>query len=122
MTKFSCIVVDDESFNIRFISDHISKCNELILLKTFSNPLNAKFFLDEEESIDILFTDVDMPHLNGISLAECMQSKVSHIVFITSHFKSDLTPQLGKPWYYLAKPASLNSFKQTLNEILDQNH
>lgn len=122
MSKLSCIIVDDESFNIRFISDHISKCSELILLKTFSNPLQAKFFLDEDKGVDILFTDVDMPHLDGINLAEFIQYKVRHIVFITSHFKRDLMPQLNKPWYYLAKPVSLASFKQTLNEILDQNH
>lgn len=120
MNKFSCIVVDDESFNIRLISDHISKCGQLHLLQSFSNPLEARDFLDRANDVDILFTDVDMPQLDGISFAENIQHRVGHIVFITSHFKRDLKPYLDKPWYYLAKPVSLDRFIQLMKEFPDQ--
>jgi two-component SAPR family response regulator len=117
MKQLSCIIVDDHSFAISLLESHIQKFSELILLKTFKDPTLAKQYLDQNEDIDILFTDVDMPKMSGIELAEEVVDRVGHIVFVTSHFEHQLKPKLHKKWHYLFKPTSLENFREVFHAL-----
>ena len=117
MKTLTCIVVDDQSFAINLLKDHISKTEELKLISTFTNPLAVKTYLSNNDGIDILFTDVDMPDISGIELAEKVYSKIKHLVFVTSHFKKDIQPNIDGRWYYLSKPTGFEIFKKVVLEI-----
>lgn len=118
MKKFSCIIVDDESFSIKHLTQHVRAFEKLSLLETFTDPEIALQYILGHNEIDILFTDVDMPNLLGIELAEAVQQNVKHIVFVTSNLKSQIHPTKINKWHYLGKPASFENFKKILHEIV----
>ena len=60
-----CIVIDDQIEAIEILTSHINNKSELTLIKTFINPIEALSF-SEKNKIDLVFIDVQMPHLNGL--------------------------------------------------------
>jgi two-component SAPR family response regulator len=117
MKELTCVAVDDQSFAISLLTDHIKTFPELNLLATFTDPLSAKDFILKNDSIDILFSDVDMPGISGIELVQSVYSRVKHIVFVTSHLRYKLNPKIDSRWHYLHKPTSLRDFEKVFLEI-----
>ena len=67
------VAVDDEPLALKLITDYIGKTPFLELAGAFGNPLEAAAFL-EEEMVDLLFLDIQMPNLMGkIGRASCRE-------------------------------------------------
>lgn len=101
----SCIAVDDEPLALRIVAEFAKKHPELHLLRTFSNPIEAKIFM-EKEPVDLLFLDIDMLEVNGIDFAQGL-SRRPMLVFTTAHkvyavegFELDSVDYLLKPFDY----------------------
>jgi DNA-binding LytR/AlgR family response regulator len=100
--NFTCIIIEDEPLARNLLAQYIGKINSLQLLKTFSNPLEAIDYL-RENTVDILFLDVQMPELTGISLLKILKNKP--IVILTTAYSQyaiegyelDVTDYLLKP-------------------------
>lgn len=80
----------------------------------------------EQETIDVLFTDIEMPFANGLELANRAREKNAElpIVFFScyddfSYIKTALTV---KACNYLLKPLDPAEFEKTIRETLDQIH
>ena len=121
MKKLTCIIVDDQSFCISLLSNHVMRFEDLILLHSFIDPCSAMDYLLNQEGTDILFTDVEMDDISGITLAEAVEDKVKHIVFVTSHSKYELQPNLRKQWHYLSKPTSFINFQELFRYLQSKN-
>ena len=67
MSKYKCIVVDDEPLARKIIEDYISEIDDLKLSASLKSGLEAKQYLDNHQ-IDIVFLDINMPKLSGIDL------------------------------------------------------
>ncbi|GGH18347.1 response regulator transcription factor [Sphingobacterium alkalisoli] len=101
----SCIAVDDEPLALRLVAEFAERHPALLLLRTFSNPLEAKTFM-EKESVDLLFLDVDMLEINGVDFARTLSPRPL-LVFTTAHrayavdgFDLDSVDYLLKPFDY----------------------
>ncbi len=101
----SCIAVDDEPLALRVLIEFAEKHPALHLMHTFSNPLEAKTFM-EKESVDLLFLDVDMLETNGVDFARSLSPRPL-LVFTTAHkayavdgFDLDSVDYLLKPFDY----------------------
>lgn len=101
----SCIAIDDEPLALRVIAEFAQRNPGLRLLHTFSNPLEAKIFM-EKESVDLLFLDVDMLEINGVDFARALSPRPL-LVFTTAHkayavdgFDLDSVDYLLKPFDY----------------------
>lgn len=116
---FSCIIVDDESFSVRLLKEYVKNPEQLVLMQTFNDPQLAMDYILDNHQVDILFSDLEMPNLSGIELAEAVQQKVKHIVFVTSSLKLQIqAPKITK-WHYLGKPVSFDDFRKMLNSLID---
>ena len=81
MKRSSIIIVDDHDITLRGLKDYIEKIDntEIIgLAKTGKEALK----LIEEKSPDIVFTDIDMPEMDGIELLEIIRNRYVHIKVI----------------------------------------
>jgi DNA-binding LytR/AlgR family response regulator len=100
--KMTCLIVEDEPMARNLLRDYIDKIPSLELVAAIGNPLEALNVLREQE-IDVLFLDVQMPNLTGISLLKVLKKKP--IVILTTAYSEyaiegyelDVTDYLLKP-------------------------
>ena len=118
-----CIVIDDQKYAIDAITDHIQKIPELSLVSAFINPLEAIVFL-EEHAIDLVFIDVEMPHLNGIEFIEAMMVKkgndIPYFILTTGHHKYALISYDYGVADYLMKPIAFKRLRIAVDKFLNQ--
>ena len=67
----SCINIDDEPLALKQIATYIAKTPFLELKKSFESPLNALTYLQNNE-VDLLFVDINMPDLNGMDFVKSL--------------------------------------------------
>ncbi len=101
----SVIAIDDEPLALQLVADYIQKTPDLILAGQFENPLEAARFVSNNH-VDIVFTDIRMPGLNGIEFTRSMVNGPV-VVFTTAFekyalegFKLDVADYLLKPFTY----------------------
>lgn len=72
--KISVVLVEDHTLQLEGMAALLAKSNEISIHKTFSSP---KDFLSESDSLDfdILLSDLHMPDISGLDIAETMQKK-----------------------------------------------
>ncbi len=114
----NCVVVDDEDHAIEVLSDHINDMPGLTLLKTFDSPIQALTGINEEDNIDILFLDIDMPGINGLELAKAVREKVKYLIFSTAHPDYALQAFDVQTDHYLLKPISFSKFALAVDRII----
>jgi two-component system LytT family response regulator len=83
MTKYTCLIVDDNEIERDAIEMHLRKINLLAIKSVCSSGIEAAAILMKEQ-IDVVFSDIDMPELSGIGLLKSIKSHPIFI-FITSH-------------------------------------
>jgi two-component system, LytTR family, response regulator LytT len=99
------IAIDDEPLALQLIVDYIRMTPDLMLAGQFENPLEAAQYISKNH-IDIVFTDIHMPGLNGIEFTRSMVSGPV-VIFTTAYekyaidgFKLDIADYLLKPFTY----------------------
>lgn len=112
-----CIVVDDEPFALDLIKGYVTKTPYLELGGDFSNPFKALTFL-LQNSVDLVFLDINMPELSGIQLLKSLPNRPL-VVFTTAY------PEFGAESYeydaidYLLKPVKYERFLKAANKALE---
>jgi DNA-binding LytR/AlgR family response regulator len=99
------IAIDDEPLALQLVAGYIEKTPGLNLVGKFDNPLDAVDFM-ANESVDLIFVDIQMPDLTGIEFARAI-TKGPKVVFTTAYekyalegFKLDVVDYLLKPFSY----------------------
>ena len=85
--KINVLVCDDEKGFLEIIKKEINsiahKLNDEIDAYFFSNGIKTlNFILDNKESVDILFLDIDMPDVTGLKIAEKIRRTNNEIIII----------------------------------------
>jgi len=75
------IIVDDEPLAIAVIEGYLSRIPGVDIVATFNDGLPAFEFL-QDNPVDVMFLDVEMPKLTGIELVRCLHNPP--VVIITS--------------------------------------
>jgi DNA-binding LytR/AlgR family response regulator len=101
----NCIAIDDEPLALQLISEYCAKISFLKLDKVFSNTDEAKKWL-QENKVDLLFLDIQMPDINGLQFYKSLTEKPA-VVFTTAYkdfavegFNVDAVDYLLKPFEY----------------------
>ncbi len=112
------IIVDDEPKAIELIASYLKHFASFELLATFRNGLKALEFLNTN-TVDVVFLDINMPHLSGLSLSKMINAKTS-IVFTTAYSEHALESYDVNTTDYLLKPISLERFSKTITKLIDK--
>ncbi|MFY7988920.1 MAG: LytR/AlgR family response regulator transcription factor [Flavobacterium sp.] len=106
--KLNCIVVDDSSIQRMTITKLVNESTLLNLVDDFANALEAKNCINNNP-IDLIFLDIEMPLINGFDLLDGLKKK-PQIIFITS--KSDYAMKAFdyEATDFLQKPISKERF------------
>lgn len=111
-----CLVVDDEPLAIEIITDYIEKIPALQLAKSTTSPFEAIQYI-QENPVDLIFLDVQMPELTGIQFLKVIDGKCP--VILTTAF-----PEYALESYelevtdYLLKPIAFDRFYKAVQKVL----
>lgn len=117
MKQLKCLVVDDEELARILLKTYIDKMENLTLIGNTENPLEALQILQNQE-VDLLFLDIQMPELNGTSLAKIVNPK-TRIIFTTAYSQYALTGFDLNVLDYLLKPITFERFQQAIDKAKD---
>ena len=109
-----CLIVDDEPLAINLLKDYLSKVIELELVKATTDVFDA-LKIAQEEKIDLIFLDIQMPELTGIQFMKIMNGK-SNIILTTAYQEYALQGFEYDVVDYLLKPFSLERFIIAVNK------
>jgi two-component system, LytTR family, response regulator len=109
------IIVDDEPKAIDLLKNYVNRFTDLELVGTFRNGLKALEFLNKNK-VDLLFLDINMPHLSGMSLSKLTAPEVK-IIFTTAHAQYAVESYEVNAIDYLLKPISFERFTKAINKI-----
>ena len=107
-TKIRCIAVDDEHLGRKLLEENISQLPFLELVGTCKNAFEAIELL-QNEKIDLVFLDIQMPEMTGTQLLESLNSKPM-VIFVTAYEQYAVESYNLQVIDYLMKPVSLERF------------
>ncbi len=97
-----CLLVDDEPLALDVIASYLEKVEGVELVARCTNPLEAIHILSEQ-SVDLVFLDIEMPNLSGIDLVKSLD-RLPQFIFTTAYpqyalegFELNATDYLVKP-------------------------
>ena len=116
--KIRCVIIDDEPLAINVIENHLKHFDHVDVVETFTNPLKA-FRVMEQEKVDVIFLDINMPQMTGFSFIENLNHKP--IIIITTAYREYAVKSFELDVLdYLVKPIPFNRFLKTMNKIYQQ--
>lgn len=111
------MIVDDESFAIEGIVNHINKVNFLEVSETCSSGIEAGEVLRRKE-IDLMFLDINMPDLTGLELLESLD-KPPLTIITTAYSEYALDGFRLNVIDYLLKPIGFQRFFQAAQKAYE---
>jgi len=109
----NCIAVDDEPLALKLLQDNISKVPFLKLVTTCNDAFEAMKAL-QENKIDLVFIDIQMPGLTGLQFIGSLENKPL-VIFITAYKHYALESYDLSVVDYLVKPVPLDRFIKACN-------
>jgi DNA-binding LytR/AlgR family response regulator len=107
-----CVIIDDEPLAVELLEDFVRKVESLELVSTFNNAIDAVSFINQN-NVDLIFLDIQMPHFSGIDFLNTIEKKPL-VIFTTAY--SDYAVEgfnLGAV-DYLVKPIPFHRFLKSV--------
>ncbi|RBW56984.1 DNA-binding response regulator [Tenacibaculum sp. E3R01] len=115
--KVNCIIVDDEPMAREILVTYITRITNLNLIKSCSSAIEALNLINDK-NIDLLFLDINMPEISGLSLAKSTHKKTK-IIFTTAYREYAADGFDLQAIDYLLKPIAFDRFLQAVNKFLE---
>lgn len=100
-TKLRCILLDDELHGLTYLKMLCEQMQELEIVKVFNSP-EKLFEQTSSVDFDLCITDIEMPGMDGLTLASRLQNKL--VIFTTAYkeyaadaFNIDAVDYITKP-------------------------
>jgi DNA-binding LytR/AlgR family response regulator len=108
-----CLAIDDEPLALKLLEDNISNVPYLELVASCRNVFDAMKVM-EENKIDLVFIDIQMPRLTGLQFIASLENKPL-VIFITAYKQYALESYDLAVVDYLVKPVALERFIKACN-------
>lgn len=115
--KLTCLIVDDEPIARKVLQEFIEDIDYLTLIGQAENPLRALTLLNDNE-IDLIFLDINMPKINGIDFLKSSKSTAS-IIMTTAYAQYAVEAYGLDVLDYLVKPIGFDRFLKACNKAKD---
>jgi DNA-binding LytR/AlgR family response regulator len=120
MKNYTCIIIDDEPLAIKWITDYVNSMPNLMLIKAYTNPLEALADLSGSVSVDLVLLDIKMPLISGIDLSRKIRAKTKKLVFTTAYKRFGYEAFEAEADAFLLKPYSLSKFAATIGKLFPE--
>ncbi len=116
MDKIRCIIVDDEPIARSILETHLNKLNAVDIKASCKNAVEA-FNAINSQDIDLIFLDINMPEIDGLSFAKSINSDIK-IIFTTAYREYAVDGFNLQAVDYLLKPISFERLSQAVQKVL----
>lgn len=121
MNQIKVAIVEDEekaTQDLRDALNRFSKENDIFFqVETYKEGLT---FLDEKKEIDLIFMDIEMPHMNGIDVAKKLREKDEKValIFVTNMVQYAIRGYEVDAIDYVLKPLKYARFSALMKKTL----
>lgn len=112
--KLRCLIVEDEPLARNLLVEYVKKVTYLELIEATSNPLHALEVL-RNHPIDLMFLDIQMPEITGITLLKTLQKKPL-VILTTAYSEYALESYDLDVVDYLLKPITFDRFLKAVDK------
>ncbi|UMB53734.1 LytTR family DNA-binding domain-containing protein [Lutibacter sp. A64] len=114
-----CIIVDDEPVAREILENHLQKIEAVNVIATCKNAIEA-FNQINSNQIDLIFLDINMPEISGLSFAKSINKNIK-VIFTTAYREYAVDGFNLQAVDYLLKPISFQRILQAVNKYLGEN-
>lgn len=113
--KIKCIITDDEPLARKGLRGYVERVDFLELQAECRDAIQLNSLL-KETTTDLLFLDIEMPHLSGLDFLAGLASP-PRVILTTAYEKYALKGYEFHVTDYLLKPISFHRFLQSVNDV-----
>jgi DNA-binding LytR/AlgR family response regulator len=113
-----CIIIDDEPLALEVLENYIQRMADLQLIRKCSNALEAFQSLNNER-VDLLFLDIQMPVIDGLSFLKSLKNPPA-VILTTAYSNHAIEGFDLNVADYLLKPISFERFLKAVNKVIEQ--
>lgn len=110
----NCIAIDDEPLALKQIASYIEKTPFLHLVASFESAMEALVYLNNN-TVDLMFVDIQMPDLNGMDLVKSLENR-PEIIFTTAFSEYAVEGFKVDALDYILKPLDYPTFLKAANK------
>jgi len=114
-----CIIVDDEHVAREILENHLARVDQVQVVASCKNALEA-FNIISKENIDLIFLDINMPEISGLSFAKSINKNIK-VIFTTAYREYAVEGFDLQAVDYLLKPISFERLLQSIQKYLNEN-
>jgi DNA-binding LytR/AlgR family response regulator len=112
-----CIIIDDEPLAAELLQSYIDRTAGLELVATYASAPAAISYL-QESVVDLVFLDIQMPHINGLQLLRSLAAPPM-VIFTTAYSQYAAEGFELDAIDYLLKPFDLKRFQKAVVKAQD---
>src|ERR1700753_826202 len=113
----NCVIIDDEPLAREGLANYVREVDFLNLGGIGENPLELLHLIDQQK-VDLIFLDIQMPKMNGIEFLKIMQ-KPPMVVITTAYPSYALEGFQLNVLDYLLKPITFERFFKAASKARD---
>lgn len=116
-TKLRCLLLDDELPGLAYLKMMCGQIPELDIVKAFNDP---EKLLDEMPGLDfdLLISDIEMPGIDGLTLAESVKNKL--VIFTTAYKEYAADAFDIDAVDYITKPVKIERLQKAAYKALER--
>lgn len=115
---YKCLIVDDEELARELIETHLSQLDSFEVVASCASAIEAHQVLQEEE-IDLLFLDIEMPVLKGTDFLKNLARK-PNVIFTTAYRDYAIEGFELSAIDYLLKPITFERFFKAIEKFIEK--
>jgi two-component system LytT family response regulator len=125
MKTISTIIIDDEPKNIKLLQQMLAAhCPQVEVMATESDAKKGLLLLGEKQP-QLVFLDVEMPHLNGFDLLKKLEPVSFEVIFVTAYSRYAVEAFEHHATGYITKPINaeklIDAVKTAAKRIEEKN-
>lgn len=116
--KIGCIIIEDEPKALKLLQEYVEQVDFLDLLFSSPDPIDALNYVNNNP-VDLVFLDINLPSLSGLELAPLFQKEVQ-IIFTTAYSQYAAQSYEYSAIDYLLKPITFVRFLKAVQKIKNE--
>src|SRR5215216_7487079 len=112
-----CVLIDDETNSLEMMEWLLKTYCPEVTIEAMCNAASKGIDAIREHKPDVVFLDIEMPHMNGFDMLEQFEKISFDVVFCTAYDQFAIKAFKYSALNYLLKPIDPEDLKETIRRI-----